>query len=418
MNDGAGFSEEWAKASEEWRRQHPLNPDGADDWKKMWMTGRGKEPLANLANALTTLREAPELGGILAFDEMAQTPMIKALPGQLAFDTRPLTDTDVSVIQEYMQRIGLQKIGKETCDQAVDAICREYGFHPVRDYLNSLEWDGVRRLSGWLTYYLGVDNSDYMEQIGEMFMIAMVARVFRPGCKCDYMLVLEGPQGTKKSTACGILAGEWFSDHLPDISSGKDVSQHIRGKWLVEIAELSSLSRAGSGPLRAFLTRQVERYRPSYGRHEVHEPRQCVFIGTTNESVYLKDGTGGRRFWPVTCGNIDLPALRHDRDQLFAEALVRYRAHIAWWPDSEFEKDYIKPEQENRYEADAWQDPIADYVESRNTVTIYNIARDALFIESSRLATRDTRRIATVLEKLNWKRGLQDAKGRREWMRT
>jgi predicted P-loop ATPase len=417
MND-SGFSEEWAKGSAEYRRQHPLKPGASDEWKKMWMTGRGKEPLANLANALTTLREAPELGGILAYDEMAQTPMIKALPGQMGFDTRPLTDSDVSIIQEYIQRIGLQKLGKETCDQAVDVVCREYGFHPVRSYLDGLTWDGEHRLGGWLTYYLGVEASDYLEQIGEMFMIAMVARVFRPGCKCDYMLVLEGAQGTKKSSACAILADQWFSDHLPDLTIGKDVSQHIRGKWLVEIAELSSLSRTGSGPLRAFLTRQVERYRPSYGRHEVHEPRQCVFIGTTNESVYLKDNTGGRRFWPVKCGSIDLPALRHDRDQLFAEAVARYKAHIAWWPDSEFEAEYIKPQQETRYEPDAWQEPIADYLDTRSTVTIYDIARNALYIESSRLATRDTRRISTVLQRLNWKRGLQDSKGRIEWVRT
>ena len=225
------------------------------------------------------------------------------------------------------------------------------------------------------------------------------------------MPVLEGGQGIGKSEACRILAGDWFSDSLSDLHC-KDVSEHVRGKWLIEIAALAAMGRAETETLKAFVSRQTERFRPPYVRKESHEPRQCVFVGTTNKTVYLKDETGARRFWPVKVGSIDTEALARDRDQLFAEAVAAYRRGALWWPDAKFEREHIKPEQEARYEADPWEEAIARHVLGRSRVNVTEIAREALGFETTgRIGTAEQRRIAGVLASKGWTPG-RDMDGR------
>jgi predicted P-loop ATPase len=330
----------------------------------------------------------------------------------------PVDDVYVTRIQEWLQLNGLPMIGTSVVHEAINMRAHDRYFHPVRDYLDQLRWDGKPRVAGWLVSYLGVDPSDYATAIGRMFMVATVARIYQPGCQADYMLILEGPQGTFKSSACRVLAGEWFSDNLPDIATaGKDVSQHLRGKWIIEISELNSMSRAESATLKSFISRPTERYRRSYGRKESVEPRQCVFIGTTNQSVYLRDESGGRRFWPVKTGSIDLDGLRRDRDQLFAEAVQLFVQGVQWWPDKAFEAQHIMPEQDDRYEDDPWETPIADYLDSllpsQLKVTVSQIARRALeFSSDGRVGTADQRRITAVLQRLGWKRAPRQRGGR------
>jgi Virulence-associated protein E/Bifunctional DNA primase/polymerase, N-terminal len=291
---------------------------------------------------------------------------------------------------------------KELFESVINDIAHANRFHPVREYLDRLAWDRRERLKIWLANYLGTDQTPYAEGIGRAFFIALVARIFRPGCKQDYMLILEGPQGALKSMACEVIAGNWFSDNLPDVRDSKDLSQHLQGKWLIEIGELSALGRAETTTLKAFITRRTERYRPSYGRREVIQPRQCVFVGTTNADCYLKDATGGRRFWPVKVNYIDLEALRADRDQLFAEAVHLFKAGAKWWPDRDFEANHIKPEQDARYVDDPWQEKIAEHIEGLSRVTVGMVAKDALFIETARISMRDSYRIIDVLTSLGW----------------
>jgi predicted P-loop ATPase len=227
------------------------------------------------------------------------------------------------------------------------------------------------------------------------------------------MLVSEGDQGLAKSQACAILAGEWFSDALPENIKGKDASQHFRGKWLIEVGELSAFSRAETEALKTFITRDTERYRPPYGHLELIEPRQCVFVGTTNKATYLKDDTGGRRFWPAPVGKIDLKGLRRDRDQLFAEAMMRFQRGERWWPDAAFERRVIKPEQKSRYESDPWEETIAGYVKDLSRVTVTQIARLALGFDAiAKVGTADQRRVASVLKELGGWRPGRDWQGR------
>lgn len=385
----------------------------APDWLGKCQTNSQGQPRANLASVMLALREDPRFVALFRYNELLRAPVMVQGDGTL----RPVADVDVTRVQEELQLAGLAGLARDTTHQAVDARAQESPFHPVRDYLAALRWDGVGRLDTWLHTYLGAEHGPYASAIGRMFLIAMVARVRRPGCKADYMLVLEGPQGGRKSTACAILGGAWFSDSLPDVArGGKDVSQHLNGKWLIEVAEMSALDRAEAAALKAFVTRAEERYRPSYGRKDVIEPRQCCFIGTTNKAAYLRDETGGRRFWPVTVGAIDTEALARDRDQLFAEALRRFDEGAAWWPDADFEAVHIRPQQEARYEEDAWETAIAAWLGTQGQVTVLDVARQALAIDTPKIGTADQRRIAAALQRLGWERGARTMAGR-PWVR-
>jgi predicted P-loop ATPase len=235
------------------KRRPRKTDDGEDAWLADCIRGDGKgcKPLPVLHNALIGVREVwPD---VIAYDEMLCAPMLmQPLAGENDFEPRPLNDVDVGVLQDELQRRGLKRIGKDVMHQAVDIRASERSFHPVRDYLDGLTWDGTERLSTLFTAYFGAQPGTYVEAVGRMFLISMVARIYNPGCKADYMPVIEGPQGALKSTACAVLAGRWFSDSLPDVTVGKDVSQHLRGKWLIEVSEMHAMDRAETAKLKAF----------------------------------------------------------------------------------------------------------------------------------------------------------------------
>lgn len=404
------------------------------NWYTLCQASSKGTPLGNHANIMLALREDPAWADIVRYDEMARVIMLmKPLPKTPAkkangkFKPRPWQDNDATVAQEWFQLAGLTSAAREAIYYAIEARARENASHPVQNYLNGLSWDGVPRIGSWLAKYIGTEDTAYTQAIGRLFLISSVARILDPGCKVDYMLILEGEQGESKSTACKVLGGEWFSDNMPHDVSSKDASQHLRGKWFIEVAEMHAMSKSETTALKAFLTRTVEVYRPSYGRAEVYEPRQCVFIGTTNRDDYLDDETGARRFWPVRVGSIDIDGLKQDREQLFAEAVHCYHAGEQWYPSRDFEAEFIRPQQEARYNVDAWDEPIMKWLNTQSPVTLSNgftvvratpmeIATLALGLDVGRVDKAATNRIRKVLSSNGWhKDGPRDNAGNRPW---
>lgn len=235
---------------------------------------------------------------------------------------RGIKNEDLIAIKCWMAGKWRLEPGVDKVNEAITEISRHNAFHPVRDYLASLVWDGKPRINNWLATYMGaIGPEPYLSQVSTKIPVAMVARVMQPGCKFDQMVILEGIQGIGKSTLLRHLAGNaWFSDADIDIQD-KDAVVNMRGTWLWEIGELTGMRRADINNLKQFMSRREDKIRMPYGRRSEILPRETVFIGTTNSDEYLADETGNRRFWPVKLTNeYDFEGVKGIRDQLFAEA--------------------------------------------------------------------------------------------------
>jgi predicted P-loop ATPase len=255
---------------------------------------------------------------------------------------------------EWFQHQGFLIQSAECCNAAMEIVARDHSYHPVRSYLDSLKWDGKPRIDTWLTSYLGAERTDFNRAIGAKWLVSAVARVKKPGCKADHVLILESAQGGGKSTAISILGEPFYTDDMPELGT-KDASQATAGMWIIELPELDAMNRADVSKIKAFISRSTDRFRPPYGRRPIVAPRQCVFAGSVNHAEYLKDDTGGRRFWPVLCGTFQIDALRRDKDQLWAEAVSRHGAGERWWLDTPELIAEAAEAQEARYSADPWE---------------------------------------------------------------
>jgi predicted P-loop ATPase len=378
----------------------PLPPP---DWTVGLMKNGTGVPNATLANASHALRTSPDLQGVLAYDVFSMKTMMVSPPpwdlGPQHFQPRAWTPHDDLLTTEHLQRLGIS-VKPITAAQAVELVGREQSYHPVIDYLDSLEHDGTARLENWLATYLGAEPSAYNRAIGRAMMIAAVARIRDPGCKVDTAPILEGEQGAMKSTAVKALFSPWFTDEIADFGS-KDAAMQMSGAWGIEVSELDAMSRMEVAKIKAFMTRTTDRYRPPYGSRVIESDRSCVFWGTTNSDTYLKDESGGRRFWPIRIGRIDIDGLQKARDQLWAEAQVLYAAHVPWWLTKADLRQDAEQHQRDRYVGDPWDEPIQAYLKSAgHDVTMEEVMRDALHLDVGRRSVADQQRVVRCLRSL------------------
>lgn len=409
--DVAGDRPEPEPEREPEREPEPERELVAGDWHSLLARTARDQVLRTAANVAVYLGHDPAWRDAIELDERVGTVRLvrrPPFPGDLASarDTYPreVCDADLVRIQAYLSRVHEYTPGLDAIHQGLDAIAARRPRDPVREYLDALVWDGTPRIDTWTSRYLGAPDSLYTRGIGGRWLVSAVARTYRPGCQADHVLVLEGAQGTGKSTALRTIAGpdEWFSDEVSSLGS-KDAADSLRGPWIIELAELDAANRSDVATLKAFLTRRVDRFRAAYGRRTLNHPRRCVFAASTNEHAYAKDATGSRRLWPVRTRAIDLPALRRDRDQLWAEARDRYRAGDPWHPDGELAAACAE-EQAARYLEDAWQGDVEAYLSGRDEVTVREIATDAIGIELARVGQADSNRIVRCLAVAGWKR--------------
>jgi predicted P-loop ATPase len=366
-----------------------------------------------LANAITALRLAPEWQGVLAYDEFrCNVVAVKPVPWG-ALPKSGWTDQEDRLTAEWLQRNRIF-VSVEIASQAVQTVAAQRRVHPVQDYLDRLQWDGVPRLDQWLSTYLGVKESNYSYALGARWMLSAVARIYRPGAKADCCLILEGPQGIKKSTALRMLAGEYFTDELADLGS-KDAALQIRGVWIVEISELDSLVRSEIASIKAFMSRTADRFRPPFGKRVIECPRQCVFAGTVNHTEYLRDETGARRFWPVLCGSIDTNALARDCDQLWAEAKHRYLSGEKWWLDTSALVEIAAEEQSARYQGDPWEEIIGPWLEVRSSTSVSEVLEKCVNKPQAQWTQADKNRVGRCLRTLGWERYRERERERLEW---
>lgn len=371
-------------------------------------------------NVFQVLHHHPDWRECLAMDEFANAIRVRReTPTGLRAKSVWDEDQDFKLGLWLAQHLRLFIKSESMISAGVRATAVANAYHPVREWLSGLEWDGTPRLADWLSDFAGVTKTEYSSLIGRLFLIGMVARIYRPGCKMDTALILEGLQGEGKSSIARALAGEWFSD-TTFVMGDKDSFMALRGKWAYELAELDSFNRSESTRAKAFISSSTDSYRAPYDRVSKDWPRQCVFIGTTNQYEYFKDASGNRRYWPVLCaGELNVEGLRGVREQLFAEAVRLFQDGAQWWPTKDEQQRLVSPEQEAREIGDPWSIAIHEWLLTcgKNEVTALDVLCGALKMEVSKIdgAKQASMRVSVCMRQLGWTKKRRSG-GAREWV--
>lgn len=341
--------------------------DSAEWVKTLSVTLKGNiEP--TIENALIIMRNDPNIKGRYYYDAFRERPIVCGdLPWQDLKKRQSdcWQDSDDAGLRMHLEKF--YKIDSQLkIRDAVELAMLEQTRHPVREYLTGLTWDGIKRADTLFVDYLGAEDTEYTREVTRKALIGAVARIFQPGCKHDHVLVLVGPQGCRKSTTLARLGKRWFSDSLYTLA-GKDALEQIQGFWIIELGEMAATKKADLEQIKQFVSKQSDSYRAAYARRTQEHPRQCAFFGTTNDDEFLRDATGGRRFWPVTV--TDLGRTLGDNltdeivDQVWAEIVVRYNAGESWYLSAKLEA-LAKEVQEQHTELNAKQGMIENFLET------------------------------------------------------
>jgi predicted P-loop ATPase len=399
------------RAAPAWRESVWLSQE-PEDWV---LTKDGGKAGGSMHNMLLHIRHERALAGLFALDERSRHIVLtRAAPwGGQTTPHRLLTDADITGLVCLLETRTLRPKFNDA-KRAIQYAAFENPVNPVRDRLAALEWDGTARLDHWTVDFLGAADTSFARQAGAKWLISAVARILRPGCKVDTMLVLEGPQGARKSSALASLAavlGEnTFSDRLSKLD-GKDAVIELQGQVIVEIAELDAFRNSAVSLIKAFLSRQVDKIRLPWDATVTELARSCVFAGTVNPggAGWMHDVTGGRRFWPIEVGTIDIAGLTEIAPQIWAEAATRYAAGEEWWLTDAVVISEANRAAMDRTDEDVWAPYIDGHLIGRDRVTVAQIL-EALGMEKSKQGDREYKRIAAHL----YRRGFVRARVRTE----
>ena len=345
-----------------------VNTDCSDEW--MFNLKRNSNGIIEktIDNILLVLENDPLVKGKIALDDFANRGLVLgALPWDSSEKKRFWNDTDDAGLMHYLEKV-YGVIGKEKIYDATSLCAHKHKFNSVRDYLLSVKWDGVSRLETLFIDYFGADDNEYTKEVAKKSFVAAVARVMQPGIKFDNMVIISGAQGIGKSTFFSYLGKDWFSDSLVTFE-GKEAAELIQGRWLIEVGELSGMTKSETNTVKQFLSKTDDIYREAYGRRTAQFPRKCVFFGTTNDTEYLKDPTGGRRFWPVDANAEkatksvfrDLPT---EVDNIWAEAFAFWQLGEPLYLSKNVEK-MARKQQEDHREVSAKAGTVMEFINKR-----------------------------------------------------
>lgn len=405
-----------------WAQQNLVMNEGKDE----------SYPEANTTNAATVMRLHPAWAGVLAYDAFSQRGLLtKPIPGSTEDNGAPFTgrligDTDYTAALIWFERGQLMpQIEKQKVRDALDLVLQESQADTLRQAIEnaSAAWDGKPRIDRLFSdYFIARDDNAYTRELGRISMVTLVHRAFVPGAFQKMVPILEGPQDIGKSSGLRALCPDpdWFADNIPENLNGKDAAIALRGKFLIELSELSATRRAEQQAVKSFVTRQVEKFRPPYGKFEVAEPRRCMCWGTTNDDNYLRDATGSTRFFPVELTDVDVGRIAADRDQLLGEAAVQLQAALKagetdWWRFSDAAGVILDGTRREKDQEDPWTGVVLEFLEGRDEVAAKEILTASKFpggtkpaglgMTEAELTRGHSDRVADILRKHGWERG-------------